>query len=65
MKIFHRPPELKGTQHIPVNINIAGEISITDLTFIDASNRAQTLAIFDCDAKAGIVGSKPLHLLVG
>ena len=38
MKVLHRPAELKGAQHVALDVDVAGEIGIADAAFIEAGD---------------------------
>jgi hypothetical protein len=56
--------QFERSQHIPIDIDITLEIRVSDLTFVDTSDRTQSFVISDSDPKAGRVGPKMLYRLV-
>ena len=65
VKIFHRATQFERAQHVPIDIDITVEVCITDLAFVDASDRTQPLAVFYCYAEARCIGPEMLRALVG
>jgi hypothetical protein len=65
VKVLHRAAQFERAQHIPVDIDITVEIRVSDLTFVDTSDRTQSSVISDGDPKTGRAGPKMLHGLVG
>jgi hypothetical protein len=65
MEILHSAAQFERAQHVAVNIDISIEIRIADQAFVDASDRAQTPAIFYCHTKAWRVNAETLNGLVG
>jgi len=65
VKVLHGAAQFERSQHIPIDIDITLEIRVSDLTFVDTSDRTQSSVISDSDPKAGRAGPKMLHRLVG
>jgi hypothetical protein len=45
-------PEFKRTEHVTVDIDIAGDIGVPDPAFVDTADCPQTRTIVDSDAEA-------------